>query len=464
MDYLRINSIAKAIYLLLTGITILNPKLEAQTTVLHDYVQEGLGNNLALQQKIDNYSMSLQVLREAKGMFYPSLSFNARYTVARGGRVIEFPAGDMLNPVYQTLNQLTGEPFPLLENQEFMFYRPTEQETKIQLVQPIVNSQLYFNKKIQSTLTETERIDAEVYKCYLIKEIKTAYYSYLKAVRLASLIANTRILLEENIRVNESLYAHDKVTIDAVLRSQSELSKLESKQAESDKLVKISAAYFNFLLNRQQNAEIIDDSLLVIQEWLFNAEETASRAVKNREELLMLENYNKAADLNYKMVRYNKLPTLLGVAEYGIQGEDYNLDENSDYLMASVVFRWNIFSGFQNNAKIKQARIQKEMTEKRYEEVKSSIRLEATQAWYDLQASVKEIETSRKQSETMRNAFEIINKRYGQGQVSFVEYLDARNALVSADESLIINQYDYLIKMAELERVSNLYNDDATHP
>ncbi|MBN1415070.1 MAG: TolC family protein [Bacteroidales bacterium] len=432
---------------------------KTQTPVLNAYIREGLEHNLALQQKQYDYFRSIQVLREAKGMFYPSVSFNARYTVAQGGRIIEFPVGDMLNPVYQTLNDITGNNnFPMLENQEFQFYRPREQETKIQVIQPIINTQLMLNRKIQSSLTETERIDAEVYKNYLIKEIKTAYYSYLKAVRLASLIKKTRVLLEENIRVNESLFANDKVTLDAVLRSQSELSKLESKQAESEKLVKVSVAYFNFLLNRPQNNEIMDDSLMVIEEWIYSAEETASRAVENRKELIMLKQFTKAADLNYRMYQYNKLPVLLGVAEYGLQGEDYNITSDSDYLLASVIFRWNIFSGFQNNTKIKQARIQKEMTEKRYDEVKSSIELEAIQAWYDLQASQKAIEASKKQSEAIKKAFDIIQKKYSEGQASLLEYLDARTAMTSAEESLIISQYDYLIKMAELERVSGYNN------
>ena len=64
------------------------------------------------------------------------------------------------------------------------------------------------------------------------------------------LLNNTRLLLEENIRVNESLFANDKVTADVLLRSQSELSKLEMQLTESEKMIKTSAAYFNFLLNR----------------------------------------------------------------------------------------------------------------------------------------------------------------------------------------------------------------------
>lgn len=427
-----------------------------QSVIIEQYIKEGLEHNLALQQKLDNYEKSLAVLREAKGMFYPSVSLNARYTVAQGGRIIEFPVGDLLNPVYQTLNQLTAsDRFPVLENQEFPFYRPHEQETKIVVVQPIINTQVYYNKKIQQELSATSKTDAEVYKGHLIKEIKAGYYNYLKAHRLHALLINTRKLVEENIRVNESLYANDKVTIDAVLRAQAELSKHETRIAEAEKMVKISAAYFNFLLNRPHETEIIIDTIVESDIWLLTEEETVSQAGTNRSELYMLQQYSRAAELNYKMNQNNRLPSLLGMAEYGFQGEQYQFNAQNDYMMASLVLRWNIFSGFQNNTKIKEARIQKSMIEKQYEETKSKIELEARQAWYDMQASLKAIEASRKQAEALKKAFEIIRRKYQEGQASLIEYIDARTMMTNADENLIINRYDYLIKKAELERVTN---------
>ena len=96
-----------------------------------------MANNLALKQKEQNYLKSQNALREARSLFYPDLSLNARYTVAEGGRIIQFPIGDMMNPVYSTLNMLlASDQFPMQENQEFPFYRPTEHETKLSLVQP----------------------------------------------------------------------------------------------------------------------------------------------------------------------------------------------------------------------------------------------------------------------------------------------------------------------------------------
>ena len=66
--------------------------------VLDDYIRYGLDNNLTLQQKQSGYEKSIEALREARSLFYPGLSFNARYTLSDGGRIIDFPVGDFLNP------------------------------------------------------------------------------------------------------------------------------------------------------------------------------------------------------------------------------------------------------------------------------------------------------------------------------------------------------------------------------
>ena len=80
----------------------------AQNPILENYIREGLESNRGLKQKQLDYASNLAALKEARGLFLPDISLNARYTVAEGGRMIEFPVGDLLNPVYSTLNMLTG--------------------------------------------------------------------------------------------------------------------------------------------------------------------------------------------------------------------------------------------------------------------------------------------------------------------------------------------------------------------
>ncbi|MBN1198307.1 MAG: TolC family protein, partial [Bacteroidales bacterium] len=129
-DFILKTSIA---IFLLIGVSISG---SAQNQVLENYIREGFDNNLGLKQKQLNYARSLQVLNQAKALFFPDLGFSARFTVAEGGRTIDFPVGDLLNPVYATLNELThSQQFPQVGNEQIYFIRPTEQETKLTLRQ-----------------------------------------------------------------------------------------------------------------------------------------------------------------------------------------------------------------------------------------------------------------------------------------------------------------------------------------
>lgn len=438
---------------------ILMNYLPAQNNVLEKYIQEGLQSNLTLKQKQSSYEKSIQVLKEAKGMYFPNLSFNARYSLADGGRMIDFPVGDMMNPVYSTLNQLTQtNQFPQLENESIPFLRPTEQETKLRLVQPLFNPQIYYNSKIKSELTNAVKADVESFKRQLVAEIKSAYFNYLKTENILKLAKKTTELLKENIRINERLFANDKITIDNVYRSEAELSKLEQNIAEAVKYNKSAKAYFNFLLNRPLESDIkISDEIKLspLEENLQNSQENA---INNREELYMLKSYEKANDYNLKLNKYNKTPRLTAVVDYGFQGEKYNFTSDDDFIMASFVLSWDLFKGFQNKAKIQQATIDKQIIETQYNEAENRVKLEVLDLYYEVEAVEKAIIAAQQEKLSATKSFEIINKKYKEGQASLIQFIDARTTMTSAEFNLIIATYDYKIKYAEFERAACLYD------
>jgi outer membrane protein len=450
------------IYLSIFCLISITLKFAAQETILDNYIQKGLENNLALNQKLASYEKSIQALREAKGLFFPQVSFNARYTVAKGGRII--PVGEMVGPIINNINTLnelvlgSTIDYTELTDQEFQFYRAKEHETKISIVQPLFNPQIYYNNKIKNYLVKAEKADAETYKRYLVAEIKTSYYNYLKSVQLNQLIDNTRELLEENVRVNKRLYENDKVTVDNVFRSEAELSRLNQQKAVIIMQRQMAESYFNFLLNREYDTEIIADTSELITRHFISFEEAKLNALKNRDELEKIKSYINAAENNYKINSYNRLPTLLGAVDYGFQGETYSFTSEDDYVLASLVLRWDLFKGFQNNAKIQQAKIEKEIMDKQYKELELLIQMEVINAFYALEAAEKEIVSVNKQLESSKKAFKIIDKKHTEGQASLIEYIDARTNMTNTEENLIIAKYDYLIKYAEYERVTGLFN------
>src|SRR5271167_5010332 len=101
-------------------------------------VADALEANLELDGASAGVAQRLAALDQARALYLPSLDFSARYTRANGGRTIDFPVGDLLNPVYATLNQITGSSrFPAVQNQEINFQRTREQDTAVSLTQPL---------------------------------------------------------------------------------------------------------------------------------------------------------------------------------------------------------------------------------------------------------------------------------------------------------------------------------------
>ena len=440
---------------ILSGLTL---GVAGQEETLDKYINEGLVNNLALKQKEVNYLKSIEVLKQARALFFPDISLNARYTAAEGGRVIDFPVGTMLNPVYQSLNFLLDQDlFPDISNMEFAFYRPTEHETKIRLAQPIVDTKIIYNQKINKEMSRAVMADAGAYKRQLVAEIKTAYFNYLKTLKLLQLVDDTRELLVENIRVNESLFDNNVVTIDNVYRSRAELSKLERQEAEARKNHEVARAYFNFLLNRPFESTILADIKYDSITQTLMLDELSEHAVVNREELEMLRSYSRVAESNLSMNQMNKLPNLYAVVDYGFQGRNYEFNMRQDYLFASLIFRWDLFHGFENKARIGEARIEQSLRDYQLEEAEKQIRLETIGAHYDLIASVESVKASGEELLSARNAFRVINRKYGEGQATLIEYIDARSTMTQAEMLLIISKYDFHIKYANLERVACLY-------
>ncbi len=152
-----------------------------QENPLEQYIQIGLESNLALKQQEFSLEQSIEVLNEARGKYFPSIDIGARYTRAGGGREIIIPIGDLVNPIYQTLNQLLiaeGLPpaFPEdIPNETIPFIREKEHETRIRLVQPLFQPAIWSNYGLKSDLNEIEKLRTRMYKRRLVNEIKRAY-------------------------------------------------------------------------------------------------------------------------------------------------------------------------------------------------------------------------------------------------------------------------------------------------
>ena len=118
---------------------------------LENYIEEGISNNIVLKQKQISLDKAMYALKIATSYFFPSINLEGNYTSGEGGRNISFPVGDIVNPVYQTLNQLTqSNRFPQLDNVKIDFFPFHYYDVKLRTTMPIINTDLIINRNIQS--------------------------------------------------------------------------------------------------------------------------------------------------------------------------------------------------------------------------------------------------------------------------------------------------------------------------
>jgi outer membrane protein TolC len=83
-----------------TGADTTTPLAKATAQLVADALQANQG--LLAERAV--VARRFAELDRARARYLPSLDFQSRYTRADGGRTIEFPLGDLLNPVYAALD------------------------------------------------------------------------------------------------------------------------------------------------------------------------------------------------------------------------------------------------------------------------------------------------------------------------------------------------------------------------
>lgn len=429
-------------------------------SILQAYIDQALKSNLALQQKEFSLQKSVAALDEAVGLFLPSISIEARYSRADGGRMIEFPVGDLMNPVYQSLNEILtnmgqpAKPFPILENEQIPFLREKEHDTKLRVIQPLFQPKLIYNYKIQRRLKTISELDLAVYRKRLKADVKKAYYNFLKAGELVDLLKETKVLLLENLRVSQSLLKNQMITKDGVLRSEAEIASLEYEQTQARHNRDLARSYFNFLLNRSFDKAIeLDRSDYSAIMSSMPEGNFVQLALSGREEIVQLKEALSISQYQKQVHTSNYLPDLNVVGDFGYQGGAYQFDKEHDYWMVNGLLSWNLFRGFSDRAQAQQANIETESLKKKLEELKLQIELQVQKAESNCQSTKGQLVAATKQLASAAEAFRLVRKQYEQGTLPMIRFLDARNAMTAARVRQVVARYDLLIRRAELEYV-----------
>lgn len=428
---------------------------------LEKYVAEGLRNNEVVQQKNIALEKALLSLRIAKGMFMPSVNLLGSYTSGSGGRSISLPVGDMLNPVYSTLSQLTdSEQFPQIENVKENFFPKNFYDARIHTTIPILNTDLLFNHKIREQQVVLQEFEIKIYQRELVESIKVAYFSYLAATESVKIYMSSLEFAEEGSRVNASLIANGQGLPAYLLRAQSEIENIHAQITDSERQAHNAQLYFNFLLNRDGEELILSEENIGK---LFIAHEDSlseSQMTSAREELSQLRQFVSLNRTINKMDQSFWVPKINGFADLGSQHQNWIFNNQSRFYLVGLQVDIPVFAGFTNRNKIRLSELSVRNSELDYSVKSKQLDMRMQAVKNERITSYQNYRSAEKQLEAARGYQRLIDKGYKEGSNTFIETLDARAQLTAAQLKTTINQYHILIADAHYERETASFSFD----
>lgn len=424
------------------------------------YVRQAFADNLALQTQALDVSAARARLGATTGARQPRLDLVARYTVADGGRTIDVPSGDLINPAYAAINSLlsaAGKPanFPRVDNLAIPLLREREQETKLRLIAPIFNSELTRWASSRRSAVTSATAQHAAARRELRLGVLTAYYTVLRAQAAEQILTGAIELTTEALRTSRALFAADKATEDRVLRAEADDLAVKQQLADATRDRVSALAVFNALLHRPLDTAVETppaEELAALTATLLAAEVALATIPESREELAALRAAASEASEAEAAVRARKRPTLSFVADGGIQGSAYRTGHGANYAQASLVGEYNLWDGRQRSSELEVARSTRRKVELRLETVREQLAVEFRTAAGELAAARSAFPAADRRTAAAARAFEIVSARDREGLANQLAFLDARQSLTAARLNLEITRQRLFLAAARIDR------------
>jgi outer membrane protein TolC len=423
-----------------------------QQDPLGPLVTEALRTNLGLEAERLAERRAASDVREARGLFFPTLGLQSRYSRLGGVPNI----GDLINPAYAALNQLTGtNRFPTAID----ITLPPRHESRVQLVQPLFNAGILANYALARARQDGQRMQLAAAARQLATDVQIAYLQEASARRAAEIYEASLALVQETERVAERLRDAGRATPEAVYRARAERADVEQQLAEARERQLAAARALNRILRRP-----LDSAVAVIPDSAFalpldiTPDGAVAHALATREELRHVDAGVRTAQAAGRAATAAFLPSVSLAVDYGFQGPDFTFRGSDDFWVASVVVSWNLFNGGRDAARRAAAGYEADRARTLRQDLADRIALEVRTAFEAATVARTAIGTAGARLEAARRTFELVRRRYEEGVASPIEFVDARTAYTNAELNRVVTAYRYAMRWVDLERAAALRN------
>ncbi len=233
------------------------------------------------------------------------------------------------------------------------------------------------------------------------------------------------------------------------------LNTLVNAKNTIERQISIAYAFFKIILGTDLNQELIlTDNLDNVYNQIIEKENSAGFDVTNNIDYKMMDNQVKLNELLYKREQSKYLPTLAAYYNYQDKTNKSSFDFTINHIIG-VTLDVPIFTSFQRNALVQQAKIDhsKSINEKTL--VEQNLTTQTQQLRYNFYNNLEKYQISVQNVELSKRVFDNNSIKYKQGMVSSMDLTQANNTYLQAETDKINALYELIQTKIELEKILN---------
>lgn len=330
--------------------------------------------------------------------------------------------------------------------------------TTLSLTQPIYtggkvsayHEQARLNR--EASLKDQERMRQEV-----VFEVTRAYYGIALAEATREVVKEALLTAEANMEMANSLFKAGVVVESDFLRARVNWGDSMEDDIRAANAVILRKAQLNNVMGVEIDAqyepsERLDGDLekMGAEYGLVHERGKQIDPTADRPDYARIRLREGIMEKGVEAARADYLPTIGFMANYEIDGADAVSGDGTNWTVMGVL-KWNLFSGYENTAKVNEARAESNRMKEIKREMENGIRLEALTARLELKAARDRVYVAKDSVKQAEEGYRIVKNRYNEGMTTMVDLLSAGTALKKAKLNLTQALYDYKVGEARLK-------------
>ncbi len=413
-----------------------NPPLELS---LQDALDYALQNNITLQNAALDIEAARKKVWETTAIGLPQVNGNFNYQHIPG----DLPTFDMTDP-------MTGE------TQSIELGVKNSSTYSLTLSQLIFSGEYIVGLQASKTFLKISQLSHEKQNIETKNGVITSYVSVLILERNKAITDSSLQNIESLLHETKQLYKQGFMEETDVDQLQITYNSLVNTQKTIERQIDISRKLFKVLLGTDLNTSLVltDDLEQLEASMIHSATTIPEFNLTENIDYRLAENQEKISELNYKREKTKYLPTISAFYTYQDKTNKAAFDFTINNILG-VNVDVPIFSSFQRNAMVKQAKVEMEKAQNNKILAAENLVIQSQQSRYNFLEAKEKYELAHQNLELSKKVFDNISEKYKQGMASGMELTQANNTYLQTQSEYINALFELYKSKIELDKILN---------